>query len=394
MGEPAAREEAHQQAEEAPRLDSFIAERREDILLAWERRAREAVAAAQDLNEPALRNHLPKLLVWISDLIRTAHSGGVATPGALPELHAEFRIQSGYALVEVARELALLRQIILEVWESNGRPAVEVKEALRLNEAIDLLMTRSVQTMAAAEQQDMRQRLEVERQLIGIVAHDLRNPLSVISTDAEALLRQPGDTRVLRAATRMRNAVSRAGRLIQDLLDFTQARLGGGIPVNRVRADLHSIVHEVVQEVRAQTTDREIRHEREGEGTALLDADRVAQVAHNLLGNAIKHGAPDAPIMVCTRGEDLAVVLAVRNRGTPIAPEMLAHLFEPLRRGQDRKHKGGVGLGLYIVASIARAHGGTVHAESTDAEGTVFTVRLPRAPAPDAPPPASRPDAV
>jgi signal transduction histidine kinase len=364
------------------RLRDFVEARRDEILQEWERRVRARLPAARDLSEPALRDHLPRLLQWVAGVIGTDDPGGELKPGQLPAAHAESRVQEGYDLNEVAQELALLRQVILELWEAEAGANVVVEEVVHLGQAIDLVLERSVRAFADARQHEVQQRLEIEEELIGIVSHDLRNPLSTILTTADGLLRHHRDDGSTGALIRICNATERAERLVRDLLDFTRARLGTGIPVERRSADLHAVVRGVLDEARAQANGREIVHVEEGDGGVQLDPDRIAQVAHNLLTNALKYSPPDTIVTVRTRGEAEAVSLEVHNGGTPIAAEELAHLFEPLHRGalttdsQDRS----VGLGLYIVESIVRAHCGTVIATSTAEAGTVFMVRLPRAP--------------
>ena len=233
-------------------------------------------------------------------------------------------------------------------------------------------------------EEEARQRTAFERQLIGIVSHDLRNPLNAISLAAGALLKSEDlEERHRRNAIRVLTAAERATRMIRDLLDFTQARQGGGIPLNRRAADLHELVHTVLDEVQATHPERTLLVEQSGDGTGAWDPDRLAQVITNLLGNAIQYSPPDAPVKVTTRGEVDAVVLEVHNAGPPIAPELLGRIFEPMERGshtQPGRSGRSIGLGLFIVRHIVLAHGGRVSVRSLVEEGTTFTVLLPRRP--------------
>ena len=228
---------------------------------------------------------------------------------------------------------------------------------------------------------DARARSEFEQQLIGIVSHDLRNPLNTILLGARVLLRQPGlEERQTMALTRMVTSAERAARMIRDLLDFTQARMGGGIPVDRAPLDLHAFIKQVAEEVQVGFPERHVRVEQEGEGWGEVDSDRLAQVVTNLLTNALKYSPDGTPVRVSTRGENGWVRLEVHNEGTPIPEEFQARIFEPMQRGA---HGGGgsdrsVGLGLYIVRHIVRAHGGSIELRSLPHEGTTFTVLLPR----------------
>ncbi|MCY1044263.1 PAS domain-containing protein [Corallococcus sp. bb12-1] len=231
----------------------------------------------------------------------------------------------------------------------------------------------------------VKRQAEFEQHLIGIVSHDLRNPLSAIQLGVSAMARREDlDERSRKSVTRIHNAAERATRMVKDLLDFTQARLGGGIRIERRQADLHELARGVVDEVEAAYPHRELRVRRSGDGRGMWDPDRLSQVVQNLITNALKYSLEDTPVRVETRAEGDAVVLSVHNQGAPIPPERLGVLFQPLQRGTEDIDKAGrsVGLGLYIVQSIVEAHAGHVDVQSTVEAGTTFTVRLPRSAAP------------
>jgi PAS domain S-box-containing protein len=241
-------------------------------------------------------------------------------------------------------------------------------------------VTRDI-TEKKRHEEDERRRGEFEKQLIGIVSHDLRNPLNTISMGAQMLLRDEGLTdRNTKAVRRIVSAAERATRMIHDLLDFTHARLGGGIPVSPVPIDLHAHVTGVLEELQHTHSERELRLEHEGDTHGSWDPDRIAQLVTNLVGNAVKYSPQGSTVTVRTRGERDAVVLEVHNVGQPIAPDLLPHVFEPLSRGTTKidMQTRSIGLGLYIVESIVRAHNGRVEARSSAEAGTTFVVRLPR----------------
>lgn len=226
----------------------------------------------------------------------------------------------------------------------------------------------------------------LEQQLIGIVSHDLRSPLHTISLSANTLLggrAETLDSATLKTVTRIKAATDRAEALIRDLLDFTRARAAGGIPISVALLDLHVLAREVGETTRASYPGRELRFEQGGDGEGLWDRARLAQVIDNLLSNAFKYGSPAQPVTIRTLGGERWVRLEVHNAGPPIDPALMPHIFEPLRQAKRTGGVGGiagVGLGLYIVDHVVRAHGGTVDVHSTAAEGTTFFVRLPREP--------------
>jgi nitrogen-specific signal transduction histidine kinase len=228
-------------------------------------------------------------------------------------------------------------------------------------------------------QEELRQAVELKDTFIGIVGHDLRNPLLAVKATAELMLRQAeGNDGLQRSARRILNATDRMARMIDDVLDFVRGRLGGGIPVHRQTMDMAQVCTAAVEEVRATHPGREIRLHVEGDPRGQWDPDRVAQVIGNLLGNAVKHGAPDAPIQVAVRGGEGQVDLEVHNEGAPIPQDLRENLFQPFRQGRGRGH-GGLGLGLFIVDRIVSAHGGAINVRSAQGEGTTFTVTWPRA---------------
>nr|WP_255449990.1 MULTISPECIES: PAS domain S-box protein [Myxococcaceae] len=245
--------------------------------------------------------------------------------------------------------------------------------------------------------EEAARRLQFEEQLIGIVSHDLRNPLNAILLSTGALLRRADlDAQAREGLLRTLGSAERMVRLIRDLLDFTQARLGGGLPLRRGPLDLHALAQQVVDEVRLAHPERVLQLAQEGEGHGVGDADRLAQVLTNLVTNALQYSPADAPVQVRTRGSAGGeggpgeLTLTVHNAGEPIDPSLLPRLFQPLERGPGAGRASGgarrsIGLGLYIVEHIVRAHGGRIEVDSRAGAGTTFTVRLPREPPTAAP---------
>lgn len=230
---------------------------------------------------------------------------------------------------------------------------------------------------------ELREQHEFEKQLIGVVSHDLRTPLSAILTGSSALALDPslGDG-AGRIVQRLLSSTRRAGRMVHSLLDFALAR-SRGIPVFPEPADLGAVVRGVVDEMTAADPRRQIRVVAEGSLAGELDRDRLAQVATNLLENALAHGTGDSATARIS-GTERELRLAIVSRGTPLPPDVVARIFQPFERTSG-SGRGGVGLGLFIVRSIVEAHGGAVAVSSADGENT-FEVRLPKAPRrPEAP---------
>jgi signal transduction histidine kinase len=211
---------------------------------------------------------------------------------------------------------------------------------------------------------------------IGILAHDLRNPLAAITGSADLLARFPaGSDKAQRTVERIHRSARRMTALIRDILDYTRGQLGGGIPLRRELTDLAAISRSVVDEICAGFPIARINVETAGKLTGHWDPARIEQALSNLIANAVQHG--DHEVKVIASGEDLDdVVVTVRNGGQPIPSEQLASVFDPFKKGDSGP--GGLGLGLFIVREIVRAHEGSV-AVTSSAEGTAFSFRLPRA---------------
>lgn len=248
-------------------------------------------------------------------------------------------------------------------------------------EIVELVATlRALFRLRQAERERERHR----ELFLGTVGHDLRNPLQTILTATQVLAASQtlggADRRVVatieRTADRMR-------RLIDQLLIFTQG-VAGGVPVQHQMVDVGDLVRAVARE---HAAGHDIVVHDELGGPISVDAERITQLVDNLVTNAIRYGTGPVTVRL-SRDGDLAAI-AVHNSGTPIPPGKLDTLFDPYRRASSSR--GGVGLGLYIVEQIARAHGGSVQVTSTAEQGTTFVVHLPQAsPSADGSPPTSR----
>jgi PAS domain S-box-containing protein len=227
---------------------------------------------------------------------------------------------------------------------------------------------------------DVSDRVRVEQareQFIGILGHDLRNPLSAILMGVELLGDLPAPYADVIA--RVGRSAHRIEAMIRDLLDFARGRLAGGIPVAPQRCDLRGLCEEVVEEMQQAHPAGTLSFEAAGDLRGQWDPDRVEQVISNLVGNAVAHGT--GPVRVTCRGEGDEVVTTIHNEGRAIPAAAIPTLFEPFTRPApdvDGVRAKGLGLGLYIASEIVHAHGGTLSVTSTEGEGTTFTIRWPR----------------
>jgi PAS domain S-box-containing protein len=258
--------------------------------------------------------------------------------------------------------------------------------AVRMVGALEDITARKV------AEREAHRRAGFEQHLIGIVSHDLRNPLNAITMAASLLLKQGKlEAQQQRSLRRIVSSAERATRMLRDLLDFTQARLEGALPVTPRALDLHELTRQVVEEVQLAHPQRRLLLERGGDGQGAWDEDRLAQLITNLVNNALTYSEESSPVRVRTQGQPDAVELSVHNTGKPIPPELMPQLFQPLKRGDGKGSRGthSIGLGLFIVKHIVEAHGGRISVDSSEEHGTTFTVSLPRSPPGAAAPPGS-----
>lgn len=220
---------------------------------------------------------------------------------------------------------------------------------------------------------------EFEHWVLSIVSHDIRNPLAAIDMAAELISGRAQDDEELRTlSARLSRGVARITSMVGDLLDLSRERHGQGIPITLGPTDLNKICRDVADELRSFVKDRTIDVAAGGPATGMWDGNRIMQAVSNLVGNAIKHGAPHTPIVVRVRADDAQAIVEVHNQGA-IAADVMPTLFEPFARRIDHVRRSqGLGLGLFIAQSIARAHRGDLVAESSPDGGTTFRLTLPR----------------
>ena len=248
---------------------------------------------------------------------------------------------------------------------------------------IDQLTVRDLQKTAFL---DERAAGLLREQFIAILGHDLRNPLQAIFANSVLLARRLEQPALAHMAARIKTNANRMSSLIDDVLDFARAGLGGGIGIELTEVD--NISHgltTVVQELQDGQADCKIVANFHVTRSVRCDLGRLQQVASNLLGNALTHGQPHSPIKISARTDEDDLVLEVWNCGEPIPPESLSKIFEPFWRHSVSASRNGLGLGLHICSQIVRAHHGSISVSSTQESGTQFTARLPLSPLVPAP---------
>jgi signal transduction histidine kinase len=294
------------------------------------------------------------------------------------ETHALARVRMGLSSRQLISEFRALRATVIRLWQQSD-PVVGKREAYditRFNEAIDQALTE-----AAVRHSE---KIEESRELfLGILGHDLRNPLAAISGAAKLQLRTMDSDRSAMLSNQILISIGRMSCMITDLLELTRVQLGTGISINPSDTDMGEICSHALEEMMAIYPSRRFQLQAEGNLLGQWDQPRLKQVLSNLLGNAVQHGNPGSTITVVARKKEAGVELQIHNEGAEVPPEMMQGLFDRFIQGKAGKitegvHSTSLGLGLYIAKEIVVAHGGTITAHSTAKEGTTFTAFLPQ----------------
>jgi two-component system, sensor histidine kinase len=253
---------------------------------------------------------------------------------------------------------------------------------------------------------EMEERRAAERtssakdEFLAMLGHELRNPLSAISS-ASSLLGMPGvgPDSVGRARVIIQRQSQHLSRIVDDLLDLSRA-MSGKILLSRKRLDIATLVSSCLDTFRATGRTKEYAIDAQlTPGWVDGDATRLEQIATNLIDNALKYTPAGGRIEITVAAIGTEVVLRVSDSGVGIAPDLLPHVFDVFVQGAisiDRS-QGGLGIGLSLVRRLVELHGGTVSASSPgNSGGSTFEIRLPRteaAVAADAPAQAAPADA-
>ena len=386
------------------RLAQFITENLEQILVEWEAFASSLLAPGQTMTSLALRDHARQILQAVAEDIETNQTDleqAYKSQGFVPiakatrtaaMTHGALRHLAGFDLRQLAAEFRALRASVLRLWLKRGaQDATAFYQMTRFNESIDQALAESIANYSdeVARSRDT---------FLAILGHDLRDPLSAIGNSslylgAPGLL--PGGA-PFEAVRRITRSAAKMSAMIRDLLEYTRTRLGRAIPISPKAASMEEICSLALDEIRAAYPERVFRLETSGNLNGRFDSERLQQVLSNLLSNAVRHGEASQPITLAASGAPDHVTVQVKNRGHPIPADQLQVIFNPLVQipsglvGADGSASNSLGLGLYIAHEIVAMHGGTIVAESSQQNGTVFSARLPRAQADRRPSAASR----
>jgi len=285
---------------------------------------------------------------------------------------------------ELYRDLAPIGPVRTIVW--GGVAAFFIARTLVLMGTVRRGASGIRRQQAAADEASALRRLDsLKNELLQTVSHELRTPLALINGYAELLSarrRTLPDAKVGQMLREIYRGSSTMTRIVDDLLEYSRIEQGR-LRLRLVDCDVASVIKENVQPFTLQPGgERIVLDLASGALMATVDADRLSQIAVNLVTNALRY-APSGPVYVRLAEEPPGrVTLEVRDKGPGMSLEVLSHIWDMFYRAPEATDTGGgFGIGLALVKSMAEAHGGSVEAESTPGQGSAFRIRLPMRPA-------------
>ena len=333
---------------------------------------RETISKAAVLAEPILVNTMPVVYSNIAEAVTPEHSrsnvGMLETTVASEHGNERARL-TNYDLSTVITKYQILRSAIFDVLAENGLRLTETDVRI-INLTLDATIKESA-TAFALVQSAFRERF------VATLAHDLRNPLSAMQMFAERIKRTADPQSILDMANKITQNVGRMDRMIRELLDTVVFEQGERLKLSLTNFD----VLEVVQQVRDESFEiYGSRFEVVGESVVgWWGRDALLRALENLVGNALKYGAKDAPITIKIDHYHGRMLIAVHNEGKPIPPDQLETVFQVFERAKiaTEENEQGWGLGLPFVRSVAESHGGSIVTDSSETTGTTFIIDIP-----------------
>ena len=372
-------------------LSEFIREKTPEILHGWEGFAKTLSPAADEMSHSALRDHAKEMLVEIAADMETPQSvwkekqksNGLQISGDIQisaaSVHGAGRQVCNFTLEQLTAEYKALRANVLRLWlpQITVMDENSIKELMRFNEAIDQALAESIVAFTA--------RTEYARDLfLAILGHDLRAPLQTVVMTSQLLLKGlVGPEQVATSAARIKRGAAFMNSMIDNLLGYARKQLGGGISVERSQVNLDDICNRSVECSAAMFPNRIFISELDEKLPGNFDSVQLQQLFTNLLCNAGQYGDKELPITMRASATDDSFFVEINNQGSVIPEASLKSIFLPLVQlpasGEvDSRPRTSLGLGLFIARQIAEAHLGEISLISSVADGTTFTVRIPK----------------
>lgn len=369
------------------KLSVFIQKNKEEIVEEWVHYAQENIDRSHLMNLDEIQDHVRSILDRICHDMETAQTEvqqerkSRGNKQLQPEdreaatAHGEQRLDFGFDLMQLSSEFRALRASVLKLWDRKVREEnwkTDFYDLIRFNEAIDEIWMLSLERFQS--------KLDESKNLfLGILGHDLRNPLATVR-GANTILSLAGNkTEEEEKALRLsRSSLKRMTELIDNLLELTQLRLGPGMTIKTRRYNLQERVDEIIQELQLGYPEANIILTAPQRVEGEWDILRIDQMLTNLIINAIRHGKADGVVSVKLLQEGNYAIINVHNNGTPIPAQIQRKIFNKgFTKSNNSNHERNYGLGLLVVKEVVEGHEGEIKLNSNEEEGTTFEVKLP-----------------
>ncbi|HKJ48053.1 MAG TPA: HAMP domain-containing sensor histidine kinase, partial [Christiangramia sp.] len=291
--------------------------------------------------------------------------------------HGEQRLKFGFDFIQLSSEFRALRASILRLWGEKSHAEnwkTDFHDMIRFNEAVDEVWALSVK--------GFQEKLDESRNLfLGILGHDLRNPISTIK-GVNSILKHSKDLSEKERKMILHSdlSVNRMNELIGNLLELTELRLGNGMTINKSEFDLTDLFRNITFEQKLAFPNTKFNLEIDGANEGRWDELRLSQMMSNLIANAVKHGAEDGIISLELFGTEEHSIISIHNNGPHISEDILDKIFDgrfSVSNGGSAEEKS-YGLGLLIVKEIVESHDGKIKVLSNPEDGTTFKITLPK----------------
>jgi signal transduction histidine kinase len=370
-GQPGADTHSEKKPDDGLSAADRLRAKKERVLSLWEERLRKTVAAAGREPSLILINTLPAVLDQLAEALSPEHPRRTASDGStVGHEHGGERVRlTHFRLEDLITEYKILRQVLVEVLEEER--ALTADERSTLNASLDQMIMEAC-TGYALVQSTFRD------QFFATVAHDLRNPLSAAQASAALIARNPHAEGVTGWATRIVDNISRADRMVRDLLDAMRVQTGARLALEIKPCDLVEVVRQSLDRFQTEAGERLVLVA-EAPVRGHVAPDALLRAVENLTSNALKYGAPSRPITVTVSETHGRGIITVHNEGPAIPPENRETLFRAFQRLTEAEMSGksGWGLGLAQVRAVAEAHGGSIGVDSLPDRGTTFIIDIP-----------------
>lgn len=372
-------------------LSTFIQEHKDEITDEWVKYAQDNIECTHTMDLEEVTDHVEALLDRIAEDMESSQTDDQQEKKSKGKkemssgdkraatAHGEQRLDFGFNFMQLSSEFRALRASVLRLWSHKSREEnweTDFHDMIRFNEAIDEIWMVSLERFQT--------KLDESKSLfLGILGHDLRNPIATVK-GANAILNLSDNKteREEKALSLSRSSLKRMTELIDNLLELTELRLGTGMTTKKSTYDLQEHTKKIVDELQLGYPEANIVLDAPQPVEGEWDILRIEQMMTNLIINAIRHGEPGGEINVKISAEEEQALLSIHNNGEPIPDEIRKKIFNAGFSGSNGKlgMEKSFGLGLLIVKEVVEGHEGNVDVQSNREEGTTFTVSLPLKP--------------